>query len=283
MTRKWQISRRSALRGLGTAVALPLLDAMQPAIALAAKSSMSIGTSTPKRMAFLFVPNGVNLAHWTPNRVGYDYDLPSILEPLRRVKDDVCVLSGLTHDKGRANGDGPGDHARSASVFLTGAQPRKTSGGNIRSGTSVDQVAAQHIGDQTKFASLELGCESGRNTGNCDSGYSCAYSHNIAWAGPATPLAKEIDPRLVFERLFEGDAKQGKQARDERAFYRKSLLDYVSQDAHRLQSATGTARSTETGRVSDRRAGDRTPHRTGGNRFWFEVCRQFVQQTRGDS
>lgn len=239
MTRNWQISRRSALRGLGTAMALPLLDVMQPAVALAARSSTVASPATPTRLAFLFVPNGANLVHWTPQRVGYDYDLPSILEPLRRVKDDVCVLSGLTHDKGRANGDGPGDHARSASVFLTGAQPRKTSGGNIRSGVSVDQVAAQHVGDQTRFASLELGCESGKNSGNCDSGYSCAYSHNIAWAGPATPLAKEIDPRLVFERLFEADAKQGKQARGERAFYRKSLLDYVSEDARRLQARLG--------------------------------------------
>jgi hypothetical protein len=212
---------------------------MHPAIGGVARARGATGAAVPKRAAFLFVPNGVNLAHWTPQRTGYDYDLPSILEPLRPVKDQVCVLSGLTHDKGRANGDGPGDHARSASVFLTGAQPRKTSGGDIRSGVSVDQVIARQIGSQTRFPSLELGCESGRNTGNCDSGYSCAYSHNIAWASPTTPLAKEIDPRLVFERLFGEASERGSQVQDERAYYRKSLLDYVADDARRLQRRLG--------------------------------------------
>src|SRR5690606_1638488 len=117
-------------------------------------------------------------------------------------KADILVISGLTHDKGRAIGDGAGDHARSAGVFLTGAQPSKTSGANIRAGVSVDQVAAQKIGHLTQFPSLELGIESGRNAGNCDSGYSCAYSSNISWAGPSTPVSKETNPRLVFERLF---------------------------------------------------------------------------------
>ncbi len=133
-------------------------------------------------MAFLFVPNGVHLPDWTPATEGFGFELPYILEPLAEVQEDIAVLSGLTHDKGRANGDGPGDHARSASVFLTGAQPRKTSGSNIRSGISVDQFAAQAIGKATRFASLELGCERGRGAGNCDSGYSCAYSSNISWA-----------------------------------------------------------------------------------------------------
>ena len=238
MSRIWQISRRTALRGLGTALALPLLDVMTPAVRLAAAATRD-GASLPKRLAFLFVPNGVNPYHWRPQRLGYGYDLTSILEPLRAVQDDVSVLTGLTHDKGRANGDGPGDHARSASVFLTGAQPRKTSSGNIRSGISVDQLAAGKLGQFTKFPSLELGCESGRNTGNCDSGYSCAYSHNIAWASPTTPLGKEIDPRLVFERLFGDESKEAQSVQDERTFFRRSLLDYVSDDARRLQSKLG--------------------------------------------
>lgn len=215
-------------------MALPLLDAMAPAKALAAASS-----ELPKRMAFLFVPNGVNLAHWTPERVGFGYDLPSILEPLQTVRNDVSVLTGLTHDKGRANGDGAGDHARSASVFLTGSQPRKTSGGNIRSGVSVDQAAAQQIGDRTRFPSLELGCEGGRNSGNCDSGYSCAYSHNISWASETMPIAKEVDPRAVFERLFGDGSKAAAKYQTERAFLRRSLLDYVSDDAKRMQRKLG--------------------------------------------
>lgn len=234
MSGSWKISRRSALRGLGTAMALPLLDAMAPAKALAAA-----GSELPKRMAFLFVPNGVNLAHWTPDRDGFGYDLPSILEPLQDVRNDISVLTGLTHDKGRANGDGAGDHARSASVFLTGSQPRKTSGGNIRSGVSVDQVAAQQIGHRTRFPSLELGCEGGRNSGNCDSGYSCAYSHNISWASETMPVAKEVDPRAVFERLFGDGSTTAAKQHAERAFLRRSLLDYVSDDAKRMQRKLG--------------------------------------------
>jgi hypothetical protein len=193
-------------------------------------------------MAFIFIPNGVNLPEWTPLTTGYDYDLPFILQPLGRLKDDVTVLSGLTHDKGRANGDGPGDHARSASVFLTGCQPRKTDGANIRAGVSVDQIAAQKIGHATRFPSLELGCEPGRNSGNCDSGYSCAYSSNISWASATTPMAKEIDPRLVFERLFARPDHGSRQVgRTERIHLRKSLLDYVADDAQRLHRKLGRA------------------------------------------
>ena len=233
---KSRLSRRAVLRGVGTAIALPLLDAMASGPALAKSLPAA---AAPKRLAFFFVPNGINMEHWTPQGTGYGYDLRSVLEPLRHVKEKVSVLTGLTHDKGRANGDGPGDHARSASVFLTAAQPRKTSGGNIRSGISVDQVAARHIGSQTRFASLELGCESGRNSGNCDSGYSCAYSHNISWSSASTPMALEIDPRLVFERLFGDNSQQGQKARAERAFFRKSLLDYAAADARQLQAFVG--------------------------------------------
>jgi hypothetical protein len=223
-------------------MALPLLDAMRPAAAAAGTSSVTTAGTGVRRMAFLFVPNGVNMEHWQPKRSGYGYDLPRILEPLATFRDDLMVLSGLTHDKGRANGDGAGDHARSASVFLTGAQPRKTSGANIRSGISVDQMAAQRIGHQTPFPSLELGIESGRNAGNCDSGYSCAYSSNISWAGPSTPVSKETNPRLVFERLFAGgNAQSAAQSRFERDKYQRSILDYVRQDARQLHAQLGRA------------------------------------------
>jgi hypothetical protein len=190
-------------------------------------------------MAFIFVPNGIHLPDWTPQLEGYGYDLPQILSPLAPVQDDVMVISGLTHDKGRANGDGPGDHARSASVFLTGAQPRK--GETIlRSGVSVDQVAAQAAGQATRFASLELGIEPGRSAGNCDSGYSCAYSSNISWSSEATPVGKEVDPRLVFRRLFGDGTPAGvdKHAQRREAL-QQSILDYVSEDAQRLQSRLG--------------------------------------------
>ena len=230
------ISRRTILRGIGAGVALPVLDAMIPATAFAS----SVTADAPRRMAFLFVPNGVNLSNWTPTRLDYNYDLPPTLRPLARLRNDVSVLSGLTHDKGRANSDGAGDHARSAGVFLTAAQPKKVSGGDIRAGISVDQVAAQGVGKATRFPSLELSCEKGRNSGNCDSGYSCAYSHNISWASPTTPMAQEVDPRLVFERLFaEVKSQADREALAERNALRKSLLDYVQSDASRLQKQLG--------------------------------------------
>jgi hypothetical protein len=152
------------------------------------------------------------------------------------------VLSGLTCDKARANGDGPGDHARSLSAFLTGRQARKTAGSDIRAGVSIDQVAASHIGSQTRFPSLELGCEAGRQAGNCDSGYSCAYSSNLSWRGEALPNAKEVDPKLVFERLFTGrDPKESAEAAARREKTRQSILDFVHEDAKRLKGELGAA------------------------------------------
>ena len=228
-----KISRRAVLKGLGLSLALPWMETMQTLPALAASGA----PSAPLRMAFLFVPNGVNLAHWTPQTEGFSYRLPYILEPLANVQEDLLVLSGLTHDKGRGNGDGPGDHARSASVFLTGAQPRKTSDANIRSGISVDQAAAQRVGRATRFASLELGCERGRGAGNCDSGYSCAYSSNISWASESSPVGKETNPRLAFERLFSnGDNREGAQSLAARQSLKKSVLDFIADDARKLQS-----------------------------------------------
>lgn len=229
-----KLSRRMVLRGLGVSLALPWLEAT----GTTAKAA-SI-TASPNRMAFIFVPNGVVLDKWTPSTTGYGFKLPYILEPLAPVQDKMLVLSGLTHDKGRANGDGAGDHARSASVFLTGAQPRKTDGENIRSGISVDQVAAKTIGHQTRFSSLELGVDPGRNAGNCDSGYSCAYSSNISWSSETTPVGKEVNPRLVFERLFAGGKKSDvDKSAQQREALKKSVLDFISDDAKRLQSKLG--------------------------------------------
>lgn len=231
------VSRRTVLRGLGVSLALPWMESLA-----ARESQGSEPAGPPRRMAYIFVPNGVHLPDWTPNRTGYGFDLPYILEPLAPVKDHLLVLSGLTHDKGRANGDGPGDHARSASVFLTGAQPRKTSGANIRSGISVDQLAAQSIGRRTRFASLELGCEAGRSAGNCDSGYSCAYSSNIAWSSETTPVGKETNPRAVFERLFSNSPQKTRDAEAiKREALRKSILDYVTADAQALRPALGSS------------------------------------------
>ncbi len=229
-----KLSRRTVLRGLGVSLALPWLEATGTIVKAA------VAAPAPTRMAFIFVPNGVNLEHWTPKTEGYGYKLPATLEPLAPVRDELLVLSGLTHDKGRANGDGAGDHARSASVFLTGSQPRKTDGEKIRSGISVDQMAAQAVGQRTRFSSLELGVDPGRMAGNCDSGYSCAYSSNISWSGESTPVGKEVNPRLVFERLFAG-GKQSEvdKSQQQRETLQKSVLDFIADDAKRLQSKLG--------------------------------------------
>lgn len=229
------LSRRSALKGMGVSVALPFLEAMLPASAFGAAAARP-----PLRMAFLYVPNGIHIPDWTPKAEGAGFPLPYLLEPLAPVQQELMVLTGLTLDKARPNGDGPGDHARAMSAFLTGRQPRKTHGADIRVGVSVDQIAAEKVGKATRFPSLEIGCEGGQNSGNCDSGYSCAYSANLSWRTEATPMAKEIDPRLVFERLFGAPAKdESEAARARRERYNKSILDFVAEDARRLTAKLG--------------------------------------------
>lgn len=230
------LSRRAALRGFGTALALPWLEAMTPPTRAAAA-----GVVMPQRMAFFYVPNGVHMPSWTPAAVGPLGPLPPILRPLDGVKSELLVLSGLTQDGARAHGDGPGDHARSMASFLTGIHPRKTAGLGLKAGVSVDQVAAAHLGRGSKLPSVELGIDRGAQAGNCDSGYSCAYSSNISWRSETTPMAKEVDPRLAFERLFADQLRPGEsaEARGKRERYRRSVLDFVAEDARRLQGRLG--------------------------------------------
>jgi len=228
------ISRRTVLQGLGAAVSLPWLEAMGAMTSWAADTTAA--RAAPNRMAFLYVPNGKNMADWTPKSEGTDFELPPILKPLESVRQDLLVLTGLTADKARAHGDGGGDHARALAAFLTGSQPRKTDGTNIRAGVSVDQVAASRIGDQTRLASLEIGCEAGAMAGNCDSGYSCVYSSTMAWRSATQPLPKEVNPKLVFERLFGSGTDALRAQRDAK---RKSVLDFVREDAGDLRSKLG--------------------------------------------
>ncbi|MEI7701767.1 MAG: DUF1552 domain-containing protein [Planctomycetia bacterium] len=223
------ISRRTILRGTGTALSLPWLEAMGPQVSWAENAAP--GSVAPNRIAFLYVPNGKNMADWTPQQEGENFDLPPILEPLSALKDRIMVLSGLAADKARPHGDGGGDHARALSAFLTGTQAFKTDGTNIRAGISVDQAAAARIGEQTRLSSLEIGCEAGAMAGNCDSGYSCVYSSTMSWRSSTQPLPKEVNPKLVFERLFASGQDAGKARRDAR---RKSILDYVREDSKHL-------------------------------------------------
>jgi hypothetical protein len=216
-------------------MALPLLEGMLPTAAFAGAPK-----SRTLRMAFLFVPNGINMSDWTPAVEGAGYQLPYILEPLAKVRKNVSILTGLAQKNAFALGDGPGDHARSAAAWLTGVHPRKTSGADIRAGISADQVAAQRLAKLTPFPSLELGCERGAQAGDCDSGYSCAYSSSISWRGESTPVAKEINPRLVFERLFgNGNPDEATESQTLRQRYKRSVLDFVLEDANDLRLQLG--------------------------------------------
>jgi hypothetical protein len=225
------------LRGVGAGIALPWLEAMSSTATLAAPGGAG---TIPRRMAFFYVPNGVHLPDWIPQETGRNYSLPDTLKPLAPFKDELLVLTGLAQHNAEAMGDGPGDHARSLASFLTGTHALKTDGAGIRVGVSVDQVAAQKVGRQTRLPSLELGIERGAQSGNCDSGYSCAYSSNISWRSANMPMAKEVNPRLVFDRLFTPGAQQVSPAEQlKRDLYRKSILDLVLDDAQQLRVRLG--------------------------------------------
>ncbi len=231
------LSRRTFLRGVGAAIALPMLDAMTPAL-----GSVGRASKPPVRLVFAYVPNGIIMKDWTPATVGNGYEMTRILTPLKAYRDDILVLSGLADHNGNELGDGAGDHARAGASFLTGVHCKKTSGSDIHNGVSADQIAAQAFAAQTRFASLELGCEDSRTVGNCDSGYSCAYTNSISWRSPTTPMPPEVNPRLVFERLFgTEDFKLDPATRARRAQYRKSILDLVREDTRTLTGTLGQA------------------------------------------
>src|SRR5260370_27379697 len=176
------LDRRTLLKGLGTAMALPLLDAMVPA--------------SPCRMAFLYVPNGIIMDQWVPTRqpgvTPLPAELPRVSSALAPFRNDVMILGGLTQNGGRALGDGPGDHGRAGASYLTCVHPKKTNGRDLQASVSVDQIAAQRLQGKTRFASLELGCEEGVQGGSCDNGYSCAYSNSISWRTPSSPNPAEV-------------------------------------------------------------------------------------------
>lgn len=243
MTRETNRSRRTFLRGLGATVALPFLESAPTVAAAVVNNSLgknSADATPPQRLAFIYIPNGVQVPEWTPLREGANYALTPILEPLKQFQRDVLVLTGLTHDKARGNDDAGGDHARSCASFLTGVQPVKTGGADIRLGPSVDQIAADVIGQDTRLRSLQLGCDKGDNPGVCDSGYSCAYTRNISWRSETLPMPKEIDPRVVFERMFgSGDTREDRVGTARRRQERRSILDFVLGQARGLEGRVG--------------------------------------------
>jgi hypothetical protein len=231
ITRK-TLPRRTFLRGMGTAVALPFLEAMVPAMAAIR------GTKPPVRMAFVYVPNGIIMNGWNPDYEGKLGPLPRILKPLEPFKQDILLLGNLTHNAGRALLDGPGDHGRCSASYLTGVHPRKTLV-DIKAGVSFDQLVAKQEGAHTRFPSLELGMEDARQAGDCDSGYSCAYTNNLAWESESQPLPPVLDPRALFERLFGKGQTLTPEARTRENLYRRSILDFVSDDTRKLEADLG--------------------------------------------
>lgn len=224
------ISRRSVLRGLGAALAIPSLESF----------GNTRSTKIPLRMGFTYIPNGVILEEWKPKEIGKLSELPTSLKPLQSHTKDFQVMSGLNHTKAYANGDGGGDHARANATFLTGCQAKKTSGKDIKVGISVDQIAAESIGNNTKLKSLELSCDGVRRSGKCDSGYSCAYQYNLSWKTDSMPMVPESNPRLVFERLFgDGSSTLDRKNQLKRRILNKSILDFALDGAGRFKKRLG--------------------------------------------
>ena len=230
------IPRRRFLQGVGTAVALPAFQSLLPAKTLA-----QIATKTaPLRTAYVYIPNGVNVEKWMPRGTGRDFTFGPSMQPIQDFKEDIQVITDLKHHHGASNGDGGGDHARANATFLTGARPRKTAGADIKLGISADQVAANHLGENTRIASLELSCAAVRNAGRCDSGYACAYQYNMSWRSDTAPMTPETDPRLVFERLFgSGNKEERTRNFEQRQERQRSILDFVMDDAKNLHQQMG--------------------------------------------
>jgi len=234
------IERRKFLRGVGALVALPALECFGAPKPLTEAVAGKTASGAPLRTAFIYKPNGVNLATWEMAEAGTEFKLSPALQPLADFRKDLQVFKGFEQKSGWGMQDGGGDHARANATFLTGVRAHKTAGADIKLGVSVDQLMANVVADQTRFASLELGTESVRRSGVCDSGYSCAYQFNIAWRSETQPMAPEANPRLVFERLFGVGQGEQRKANLERARIRqRSLLDFVTEDAKRMQKELG--------------------------------------------
>jgi hypothetical protein len=237
--RHWSLSRRTFLRGLGACLAVPSLESLRPFQAGASAPPAALATTpsgAPLRMAFVYFPNGAIQPNWWPTGEGRDFQFARTMQPLEKLRHEIQVMGGLDHLNATPGPDGAGDHARASGTFLTGVRVRKTAGSDILAGVSIDQLVARQVGHLTRFSSLELTCDAVRKSGNCDSGYSCAYQYNLGWSSPTTPVAPEPNPRLVFERLF-GAGAPGERAQSLalRREQQRSILDFVLDDAKALQ------------------------------------------------
>jgi len=235
VTRK-ALSRRTVLRGFGAALSLPFLDAMSPAFAAGRQSDL------PLRLAWFYVPNGIDMRHWTPAEEGpLVGQLPELLAPLEPVKKEVLVLSNLTANWGRPLLVGAGDHGRALAAYMTGMEVYRTACADLKLGVSADQIAANAVGNRTKLPSLEVGLEEARQAGNCDNGYSCAYAYNVSWKTETQPLPPISDPRNLFERLFGSDIVESPEAHARRLAMRASILDQAGESTRKLEGTLGGA------------------------------------------
>ncbi|MEO5716123.1 MAG: DUF1552 domain-containing protein [Luteolibacter sp.] len=233
--------RRGFLRGLGAAVALPALESFRPLLAAGVENAVATTASgAPLRMAFLYIPNGVNMDLWRPKGTTSSYKLGETFKPVEALRDHFQIFTGFEQKNAAGGKDGPGDHARGVASFLTSARALKTAGSDIKLGISVDQVAAQAAQNLTRLSSLELSSEGVRKSGQCDSGYSCAYQFNLSWRSEDQPMTPESNPRAVFERLFgAGTNKERATNLGQRYASKKSVLDFVQQDAKAMQKYLG--------------------------------------------
>ena len=257
---KMALPRRTFLRGMGATVALPLLDAMIPAL-----SAMTKTAANPiRRLGCIYIANGVSMNgavnYWRPQGEGTTFELSPILTPLAPFKDRLTVVSGLSHHQAEALGDGNGDHTRGTATWLNGVHPKYTEGADVQAGTTVDQIAAIELGKDTPLPSLELGIDSNFLVGSCENGYSCTYMNTLAWRTPTTPLPMENNPRVVFERLFgEGGTPAQRLAQMRKT---RSILDSVIDEWAHLQRTLGPGDRT---RVDD----------------YFEAVREIERRIQG--
>jgi len=232
LPRRRGLSRRFFLGGAGAMLSLPFLESLAPRRASAQDIPM-------RRMLCFYIPNGIHMDAWTPTATGAGYALSPILASLANVKGKLNIVSGIDNEP--AKPDQIGDHASGTGAFLTAVHVNKTEGADILAGVSVDQVAAQTLGEYTAIPSMQLGIQGGSDAGGCDSGYSCAYSRNISWATATQPLNKTINPKVVFDQLFAGyDPEATAEELAQRRAYRRSVLDYVREDAKSLRGKLGS-------------------------------------------
>ena len=233
-----RLDRRTLLKGAGAAIALPVLDAMRPAFGAVARVGKSAAQA--RRIAVVYVPNGIIMKDWKPAAAGTDFAFTRILKPLEPFRADITLLSGLANNAATlARGGG---HAKATGSFLSGTPPKYTAGADVHSGVTFDQLVAKRWSSETRVPSLQIGCEDSRMVGNCDTGSSCAYTNSLSWKDPDTPLAVEVNPRSVFERLFGTvDPSLPADVRERRALYRKSILDETRENTSRLMRGLGPA------------------------------------------